>query len=65
MSNIFKTNAKVINFESKQRVNSSPKKIGINKNKEWSVRNINGKVHVDFMYIEKKSARISMFSVEY
>jgi len=45
------TNAKVIKFESKQSINSSPRKIGLNKNREGSVRNINGKVYVDFMYL--------------
>jgi integrase len=54
MSDKIRTNAKIIEFESIQSTKKSHRKCGINKNKDGSVRNINGKVYVDFMYLGER-----------
>jgi integrase len=54
MSDNIRAHAKVIKFESKVSTKKTCRKGGINKNKNGSVRNINGKVYVDFMYLGQR-----------
>ena len=44
--------AKVIDFP--RVIAKKPRKAGINQNREGSVRNINGKVYVDFIYLGER-----------
>lgn len=46
--------AKVVKFPQKKRRAESPRKAGLNRNREGSVRKINGKVYVDFMYLGER-----------
>ena len=46
--------AKVIPFRERHRKDERPRKSGLNRNKDGSVRNINGKVYVDFVYMEER-----------
>jgi hypothetical protein len=41
----------VIRFPQTEESKDTPRKTGLNTNKEGSVRKINGKVYVDFMYL--------------
>jgi integrase len=54
MANSIGPQANVIEFpQSKKRIEKS-RKTGINVNKEGSVRNVNGKVYVDFIYLGER-----------
>ncbi len=46
--------AKVAIFPKKKRGLEKPRKAGLNRNREGSVRKINGKVYVDFMYLGER-----------
>jgi integrase len=54
MSNGLNSQIKIIDFASKSKNDEAARKSGINKNKEGSVRKINGKVYVDFVYLEER-----------
>jgi integrase len=54
MTNGLKLQAKIIDFPSRPKADEAARKSGINKNKEGSVRKINGKVYVDFVYLEER-----------
>jgi hypothetical protein len=54
MSNGSKSKTKIIDFPPKPRADESARKSGINKNKEGSVRKVNGKVYVDFVYLGER-----------
>ena len=54
MANINVSHAKVIRFPQQPERSSKLRKSGRNTNKEGSVRNINGKVYVDFMYLDER-----------
>jgi integrase len=54
MSNGLKSQIKIIDFPSKSKNDDSDRKSGINRNKEGSVRKINSKVYVDFVYIGER-----------
>jgi len=54
MSNVLKSKIKIIDFPSKPKVDEPARKSGINKNKEGSVRKVNGKVYVDFIYLDER-----------
>jgi integrase len=47
------SNAELIRFPQKRRKGES-RKAGLNFNREGSVRNVNGKVYVDFMYLDER-----------
>jgi integrase len=51
MSNGLKSQTKIIDFPSRPKADEAARNSGINQNKEGSVRKINGKVYVDFMYL--------------
>ena len=44
----------VIQLQTNKNTKRKKRKIGINRNKDGSVRNINGKVYVDFMYLGER-----------
>ena len=44
----------VIQLQTNKNTKKKKRKIGINRNKDGSVRNINGKVYVDFMYLGER-----------
>ena len=46
--------ASVIPFRKRQQEKSAYRKVGLNRNKEGSVRKINGMVYVDFLYLGKR-----------
>ena len=46
--------AKVVKFPQRKQRTESPRKAGLNRNREGSVRKINGKVYVDFMYLGER-----------
>ena len=54
MSNSLKSQQKIIDFPSKPKADELARKSGINKNKEGSVRKVNGKVYVDFVYLGER-----------
>ena len=54
MSNGLNLQSKIIDFPSKSKVDEPARKSGINKNKEGSVRKVNGKVYVDFVYLGER-----------
>jgi len=45
---------KVINFPRPEKHSDKPRKSGLNRNKEGSVRKVNGKIYVDFMYLGER-----------
>ena len=49
-----RTNIKVIEFPDKPKRNKKSRKSGPNRNKSGSVRKINGKIYVDFMYLDER-----------
>ena len=51
--------AQVIRFPQTEKVNDKPRKTGLNTNKEGSVRKINGKVYVDFIYLGERARESS------
>jgi integrase len=54
MENILKVNENVLDFKPKKSVKKLKRKVGLNENKNGSVREINGKVYVDFMYLGER-----------
>ena len=46
--------AKVISFPPPEKHPDKPRKSGLNRNREGSVRKVNGKVYVDFMYLGER-----------
>ena len=54
MSNGLKSQTIIVAFPSKPKSDEAARKSGINKNREGSVRKINGKVYVDFVYLEER-----------
>jgi integrase len=54
MSNGLKSKTKIIAFPPRPKVDESGRKSGINKNREGSVRKVNGKVYVDFVYLGER-----------
>ena len=54
MSNGLKSQTKIIAFPPRPKVDESGRKSGINKNREGSVRKVNGKVYVDFVYLGER-----------
>jgi integrase len=54
MSNGLKSQQKIINFPCKPKADEPARKSGINKNREGSVRKVNGKVYVDFVYLGER-----------
>lgn len=53
MANEF-SQAKVVIFHQNSKRAERPRKAGVNRNREGSVRKINGKVYVDFMYLGER-----------
>ena len=49
-----KANVKVVEFPGRPKRNKKPRKSGLNRNKLGSVRKINGKIYVDFMYLDER-----------
>jgi integrase len=49
-----KANVKVVEFCGRPKRNKKPRKSGLNRNKLGSVRKINGKIYVDFMYLDER-----------
>ena len=47
-------NARVISFPRQEKDKGKPRKNGLNHNKEGSVRKVNGKVYVDFIYLGER-----------
>ena len=54
MTNSIGSQAKVFQFPQSKKREEKPRKAGINLNKEGSVRKLNGKVYVDFIYLGKR-----------
>ena len=48
------SNAKVVPFFQSRRKGKGYRKFDLNRNKEGSVRKVNGKVYVDFMYLGER-----------
>ena len=56
MANFFETQAKVIElFPVQKKRGENARKAGLNCNKEGSVRKVNGKVYVDFIYLGERA----------
>ena len=54
MAKSSKSNAKVVPFSQSRRKGKSYRKFDLNRNKEGSVRKVNDKVYVDFMYMGER-----------
>jgi integrase len=54
MHNVQKKQEKIIDFPSRRKTDEPPRKSGLNKNRDGSVRNVNGKVYVDFIYLGER-----------
>jgi integrase len=54
MSNGLKSQLKIIDFPVDPKKPKKPRKSGLNKNREGSVRKVNEKVYVDFMYLGER-----------
>jgi len=54
MTNRRTSKAKIIHFPLPNKRSAKPRKFNLNKNKEGSVRNVNGKVYVDFRYLGER-----------
>ena len=54
MANVNVTQAKIIKFPQPEKDSDQARKSGLNRNKEGSVRKLNGKVYVDFMYLGER-----------
>jgi integrase len=54
MSNVTKNHGKILYYRSRSTPDQTPRKVGINKNKDGSVRKVNGKVYVDFVYLGER-----------
>lgn len=48
------SHANVVTFPRRKRATEKPRKAGLNRNREGSVRKINGKVYVDFIYLNER-----------
>jgi len=48
------SHANVVTFPQRKRSAEKSRKAGLNRNREGSVRKINGKVYVDFIYLEER-----------
>lgn len=59
MSNTIGAEAQVIRFPKPDKRCTKPRKSGLNNNKEGSVRKVNGKVYVDFMYLGERARESS------
>ena len=56
---IKRARAQVIRFPQTEESKDTSRKTGLNTNKEGSVRKINGKVYVDFMYLGERARESS------
>ena len=54
MANTIDSQAKIIEFTQQKKQSEKSRKCGLNHNKEGSVRKVNGKVYVDFIYLEER-----------
>lgn len=54
MTNSIGSQVKVVEFPQPKKRSEKSRKTGINLNKEGSVRNVNGKVYVDFIYLGER-----------
>jgi integrase len=54
MVNANGSEAKIVDFSLLAKRRKKPRKSGLNKNKQGSVRKVNGKVYVDFMYLGQR-----------
>jgi integrase len=54
MDQIHTAKAKVISFPHPEKHPDKPRKSGLNRNRDGSVRKVNGKVYVDFMYLGER-----------
>ena len=59
MTHVNRAKAQVIRFPQAEKVKDKPRKTGLNTNKEGSVRKINGKVYVDFIYLGERARESS------
>jgi integrase len=59
MTHMNREKAQVIRFPQTEKVKDKPRKTGLNTNKEGSVRKINGKVYIDFMYLGERARECS------
>lgn len=48
------SHANVVTFPQRKKRSEKPRKAGLNRNREGSVRKINGKVYVDFIYLDER-----------
>lgn len=48
------SHANVVTFPQRKKRSEKPRKAGLNRNREGSVRRINGKVYVDFIYLDER-----------
>jgi integrase len=48
------TEARILNFPDRRKRQKKQRKDGLNRNREGSVRKINGKAYVDFIYLEER-----------
>ena len=54
MAIMIDSQAKIIEFTRSKKQSEKSRKCGTNRNKEGSVRKVNGKVYVDFIYLEER-----------
>ena len=54
MDKINAEQVKVIDFPGPEKHSDKPRKSGLNRNKEGSVRKVNGNIYVDFMYLGER-----------
>jgi len=54
MAKVNVTQAKIIKFPQSGKNSDKARKSGLNRNKEGSVRKVNGKIYVDFMYLGER-----------
>jgi integrase len=59
MTHVNRAKAQVIRLPQTEKVKDKPRKTGLNTNKEGSVRKINGKVYVDFIYLGERARESS------
>jgi integrase len=59
VSNYLYSNNKIIIFPQNKPGDASSRKTGLNKNREGSVREINGKVYGDFMYLGERVIKLT------
>ena len=61
MTGLNQSQANILVFTQTRKHDDAPRKSGLNRNKEGSVRKVNGKVYVDFMYIGERVREPSGF----